>query len=219
MSPTSSTHKQFDAETGPSSPSSSSYWCCGCNVNDVVQGVQLNAKALNAPPPIQLVPGHANADGEARGMAPPTWGHVEVVNKNKEGEIIAVLVAQNAAELALHGRDPANHVPSFLNLGCMPEQTVIHGTFEDGVDALQVACSMDRSTRASPSPGLKPEPEPEPKPKPSLQVALYYGSKYKTIEKARGGNVKDNFEFLKVTPHGHPRPHPHSQSPLTVTHT
>eukprot|EP00325_Prymnesiales_sp_UTEX-LB-985_P007321 CAMPEP_0174700998 /NCGR_PEP_ID=MMETSP1094-20130205/5778_1 /TAXON_ID=156173 /ORGANISM="Chrysochromulina brevifilum, Strain UTEX LB 985" /LENGTH=196 /DNA_ID=CAMNT_0015898573 /DNA_START=42 /DNA_END=632 /DNA_ORIENTATION=- len=135
-------------------------------MQDVVTEIELNAKAFKAPAPIQMLPGHANEEGLARNMAPPTWGHVEVVNKNKEGEIIAILVAQNAKELTAEGRDPACHVPGFLNLGCMPEQTVIHGTFGDGVT--------------------------------SLQIALYYGSKYKTIDKARSGNVKDNFEFLKV---------------------
>ena len=32
----------------------------------------------------------------------------------------------------------------------------------------------------------------------TLQVALYYGAKFKSIEKTRSGSVRDNFEFVKV---------------------
>ena len=31
-----------------------------------------------------------------------------------------------------------------------------------------------------------------------LQVALFYGAKYKTIEKCRAGVAHDNFEFVKI---------------------
>jgi len=48
----------------------------------------------------------------------------------------------------------------------MPEQTVVHATFDDGVDI--------------------------------MQIALLYGCKFKTIEKARSGSIRDNFEFVKV---------------------
>ena len=159
----------------------------------------MTAAAINKPPPLQFEPGHANEEGEARGMAAPKWGCVEVVNKNKEGEIIAVLAAPNAAELVVHGRDPngcemarcqtaacclraplasdaltramlcalAADVNMYLRMnGCMPEQTVVHTTFDDGVDV--------------------------------LQIALFYGCKYKTIDKARAGTIADNFEFCKV---------------------
>ena len=61
----------------------------------------MTAAAINKPPPLALEPGHANEEGERRGMAPPKWGYIEVVNKDKEGEIIAILIAQNAAEVTL----------------------------------------------------------------------------------------------------------------------
>lgn len=32
----------------------------------------------------------------------------------------------------------------------------------------------------------------------TLQFALFYGCKYKTMEKVRAGNIADNFEFVKV---------------------
>ena len=32
----------------------------------------------------------------------------------------------------------------------------------------------------------------------TLQVALFYGAKYKTIEKCRAGAAHENFEFVKV---------------------
>ena len=49
----------------------------------------------------------------------------------------------------------------------MPEQTVVHAKFDDGVDV--------------------------------MQLALFYGCKYKSIDRARAGSsIQDNFEFLKV---------------------
>lgn len=75
--------------------------CFCCNVVDVMEEVQMTAAAINKPPPLALEPGHANEEGERRGMAPPKWGYIEVVNKDKEGEIIAILIAQNAAEVTL----------------------------------------------------------------------------------------------------------------------
>jgi hypothetical protein len=79
----------------------------------------MTAAAFKAPPPLTLEHGYANEEGEARGMAPPRCGCFEVVNKNKEGEIIGVLVASNAAELALKGRDVHGHLASYLRL--MPD--------------------------------------------------------------------------------------------------
>ena len=90
--------------SGSKAPSLASLFCC-CSVSDVVQEVQLTAAALNKPPPIELSPGHANAENEVRGMAAPKWGCLEIVNKNKDGEIIAVLVSQNATELVLERRE------------------------------------------------------------------------------------------------------------------
>lgn len=164
-SSTSSTHDRAPLQQKP--PSLIQTLCCCCNVNEVMDEVQMTAAALNKPPPLQLEPGHANEEGESRGMAAPKWGCVEIVNKNKEGEIIAVLVAQNAHELVADGRDPNGYVNMYLRMnGCMPDQTVVNGSFDDGVDV--------------------------------LQFALFYGCKYKTIEKARAGNIRDNFEFLKL---------------------
>ena len=99
-------------------------------------------------------------------MAAPKWGCFEVVNKNKEGEIIAVLAGANAAELSIEGRDPAGYLPGHLRLGVLPEQSVVNGRIDESVTM--------------------------------LQVVLYYGSKYKAIERARAGSVSDNFEFCKL---------------------
>eukprot|EP00966_Prymnesium_polylepis_P255139 5894645-Prymnesium_polylepis.1 len=110
--------------------------------------VQMTAAAFQAPPPLKLEHGYANEEGEARGVAAPRCGCFEIVNKNKEGEIIAVLVAANAAELAVKGRDVHGHLGTYLRL--MPDCTVLNATFEEDVE--------------------------------TLQVALFYGAKYKTIE-------------------------------------
>jgi len=117
-------------------------------------------------PPLCLEPGYANEEGHARGMAAPEYGWFEVVNKTKQGgEIIAVLVAANAAELAIKGHDITGQVAMCLRDGCMRQQTVMCAKFGDDVE--------------------------------SLQIALFYGAKYKAIDKVAAGNVKDNFEFVK----------------------
>ncbi|KAL3932786.1 MAG: hypothetical protein SGPRY_000558 [Prymnesium sp.] len=126
--------------------------------------VQMTAAAFKAPPPLALEHGYANEEAEARNMAPPKHGWFEIVNKNKEGEIIAVLVAENAAELSVNGRDVHGYLSSHIRL--MPESTVLSGTFDDRVEI--------------------------------LQIALFYGAKYKTVERCRIGAVNENFEFLKV---------------------
>ena len=166
--PTTTRGKQLDEapSSSASKPSGLAALFCCCSVSDVVQEVQLTAAALNKPPPIELSPGHANAENEARGMAAPKWGCLEVVNKNKDGEIVAVLVAQNASELVLDRRDPNGYAAIAFQVGCMPPDTVICGTFDEGWDV--------------------------------LQIALLYGCKYKTIERARAGSVRDNFEFIKI---------------------
>jgi len=92
--------------------------CCG-SIEEVALEVQMTAAAFKAPPPLKLEHGYANEEGEARGMAPPRCGCFEVVNKNKEGEIIAVLVAENAAEVAVKGRDVHGHLPAYMRL--MPD--------------------------------------------------------------------------------------------------
>ena len=79
----------------------------------------MTAAAFKAAPPLTLDHGYANEEGEARGMAPPRSGCFEIVNKNKEGEIIAILVAANASELVLKGRDVHGYLPSHLRL--MPD--------------------------------------------------------------------------------------------------
>jgi hypothetical protein len=162
--PTSSTSGSLEVEAS-TSRSSSSFLCC-CNVADVVHEVRQQAAALNKHPPLALHPGHANEEGDARGMAAPKWGCLEVVNKNKEAEIIAVVAAVNASELCADGRDPAGHLPLALRQGCMPEQTVVHGSIDEEIT--------------------------------TLQIALYYGSKYRAIEKAAAGRIQENFEFLKI---------------------
>ena len=114
-----------------------------------------------------MLPGcknYANEEGEARGMAPPKCGCFEVVNKNKEGEIIGILVAVNAGELALKGRDVHGHLAGYLRL--MPDCTVLNATFEEDVE--------------------------------TLQIALFYGAKYKTMDKMKTGQAHDNFEFVKA---------------------
>ena len=166
MPSTSSTRKgaaSAEAEPPPRPKRPSLFCCCG-GVEDIVQEVQLQVKAAQAPPPLLLEHGYANEENEARGMAPPKYGAFEVVNKNREGEIIAVLVAANAQELIVKGRDLNGYVDQYLKL--MPEQTVMHASFEEEVT--------------------------------QLQVALFYGCKYRTIEKAHMGTPRDNFEFVKI---------------------
>ncbi|KAL1524306.1 hypothetical protein AB1Y20_019208 [Prymnesium parvum] len=137
--------------------------CCG-SIEDVALEVQMTAAAFKAPPPLTLEHGYANEEGAARGMAPPRSGCFEVVNKNKEGEIIAILVAANAAELALKGRDVHGHVARYVRL--MPDCTVLNASFTEEVEF--------------------------------LEIALFYGARYKTIERCRTGTAHDNFEFVKV---------------------
>jgi hypothetical protein len=50
----------------------------GCNVSEMVEEVQMTAAAVNKPAPLSLEPGHANEEGERRGMAAPKWGCVEI---------------------------------------------------------------------------------------------------------------------------------------------
>ena len=87
-----------------------------------------------------LVPGYANEEGEARGTAPPACGHFEVVNKTKyDSEIIGVLVSPIAAQLGLkRQRDVLGHM-EYLRGGCMPAQTVMHASFGQDIDVLEVA--------------------------------------------------------------------------------
>ena len=167
MPSTSSTRKgaaPAEAEPPPR-PKRPSFLCCCGGMEDIVQEVQLQVKAANAPPPLLLEHGYANEENETRGMAPPKYGTLEVVNKNREGDIIAVLVAANAEELLVKGRDLNGYADSHLRL--MPEQTVMHASFEEEVT--------------------------------QLQVALFYGCKYRTMEKAGSlGTPRLNFEFLKI---------------------
>ena len=71
-------------------------------------------------------------------MAPPSSGALEIVNKSKyAGETVAVLVSGNAAELALRRqRDLLGHLN---HLTCMPPMTVMHSSFDDSVETLEVA--------------------------------------------------------------------------------
>jgi hypothetical protein len=155
--------KKVEKEEAPPPPKKSFLCCCG-GVVEAVQEVELTVKAAGKSPPLELSHGYANEENEARGMAAPKSGLFEVVNKNRQGEIIGVLVAVNAEELVVKGRDPNGYVDT--NISLMPEQTVMHGKFDE-------------------------EPS-------FLQVALFYGCKYKSMEKARAGTVRDNFEFVKA---------------------
>lgn len=123
----------------------------------------MTAAAFKAPPPLTLNHGYANEEGQSRGMAPPRYGCFEIVNKNKDGEIIAVLVAENAAELAIKGHDVKGYLSSHVRL--MPDCTVLNATFDADVE--------------------------------TLQIALFYGAKFKALEKCRVGSVHNNFEFMK----------------------
>lgn len=155
------------ADEEPSSSSSSGLCCClGFKkvAKIVVHEAEMTAKALRAAPPMELKPGHANEEGEARGMAPPNRGAFEVVNKNKNGEIVAIIVAGNVQEMIT--RDVYGTLNDFIIKGSLPEGTVICGEFDK--DALE------------------------------LQVALFYGAKYKQVEQMlEGDTVKDNFDFVK----------------------
>lgn len=143
--------------------------CCCVPLFDVVRDAQQELTLVSSTmrePPLGMEPGYANEEGETRGMAPPEYGHIEVVNKTKQGgEIIGIIVSSNAADLALKSHDVTGTVSTYLRDRCMPEQTVVCAKFGEDVQ--------------------------------TLQIALFYGPKYRTIEKMRLGNVKDNFEFVK----------------------
>ena len=109
--------------------------CCGA-IEEAAQEVQLTAAAARAPAPLELDHGYANEDGAARGMAPPRCGAFEVVNKNRTGEMIAVLVGQHAADIVLKGRDPNGYLDTHLSL--MPDQTVLSAKFSEELFVLQV---------------------------------------------------------------------------------
>lgn len=129
----------------------SSLFCCcpGTEVTNVkryvMQEVALTAAAVRAAPPLILQPGYANEGGQA--MHPPTEGMLEIVNKSvKHGEIISVLVATNAAELA-RGHDVLNYVPLALAQGIMPDHTVVHSSFPTDLEYLEVLlCYGAKST-------------------------------------------------------------------------
>ena len=133
--------------TTPNQPSTSCWSCC-CGGSSVVDSVVEFAStqaatqlgSLRASPPLMLVPGYANEEGEARGTAPPACGHFEVVNKTKyDSEIIGVLVSPIAAQLGLkRQRDVLGHM-EYLRGGCMPAQTVMHASFGQDIDVLEVA--------------------------------------------------------------------------------
>ena len=69
-------------------------------------------------------------------------GAIEVVNKTKEktfGGTIAVVVASNAADLALGGHDVKGTLNTYLRQGMLLEQTVMCGSFPEDTEMLQVA--------------------------------------------------------------------------------
>ena len=68
----------------------------------------MQAASFTADPPLELEHGYAAEELAKRGMPPPLCGAFEVVNKNKEGEMIAIVVAHNAAELCVK---PGERVP------------------------------------------------------------------------------------------------------------
>lgn len=104
----------------------------------VVQGAQLTASALRAPPPLALEHGYAH-EGAPSGSEPPIAGAFEIVNKtpNAASEVIAVIVATNAIDL-LKGGDIYGYLNEYLRRGCMPNMTVMHGSFVPTVEAMQI---------------------------------------------------------------------------------
>jgi hypothetical protein len=127
---------------GTQSAAYSCWWCCGAGasvVAEVVEATQLAATTLRAPPPIDLVPGYGGAGAAERGMAPPDRGIFEIVNKTKfDNEIVAVLVSSNAADLALRKRRDHKGDLGHLREGLLPAMTVLHGSFADDIDHLEV---------------------------------------------------------------------------------
>ena len=87
----------------PSTPPRKSFFfcCCGSAVDDLAQEVQLQVRAARAPAPLELQHGYANEENEKRGMAAPKFGAFEVVNKNRQGEIIGVRTSSDIPELSL----------------------------------------------------------------------------------------------------------------------
>ena len=108
------TPRKVVEEPAPTPRRSLFFCCCGSAVDDLAQEVQLQVKvagacttssgaahgpcapmttqvkAARAPPPLELQHGYANEENEKRGMAAPKYGAFEVVNKNRQGEIIGV---------------------------------------------------------------------------------------------------------------------------------
>lgn len=76
------------------------------------------------------------------------------VNKNKNGEIVAILVAGNVQEMIT--RDIHGTLNDYLIKGSLPEGTVISGEFDK--EAVE------------------------------LQVALFYGAKYRSTERMLAGD-------------------------------
>jgi len=113
------------------------FCCCTDGLQEaLVQEFKLTAEALQADPPLELQHGYASAAGTSE--VPPSMGMFEIVNKSSsQGEIIGVLVATNAVELA-RGHDPRSLLADYLAQGCMPDKTVMHARFDASLDTLQV---------------------------------------------------------------------------------
>ena len=78
-------------------------------------------------------------------MAAPRQGWLEVVNKNKSSEIIGVLVASNAVDLALKGHDVNGYLTSHLCV--FPADTVFNATFGSDLEKLQIALFYGRQVQ------------------------------------------------------------------------
>ena len=116
--------------------------CCGgtSSLDDVVFVAEMAARNLRAGPPVELEPGYANEENARRGMAPPESGIFEVVNKSKHpNEIIAVLISDNAADVALHRPPGSASQLRYLRQGLVAANTVLHGHIAADAEWIEVA--------------------------------------------------------------------------------
>mmetsp|Transcript_46614 Transcript_46614/g.77057 ORF Transcript_46614/g.77057 Transcript_46614/m.77057 type:complete len:229 (+) Transcript_46614:62-748(+) len=158
--------KVLEAPAAPPTSSSCSSVLCCCVPGDVqeyvLQELSETAAALRASPPLDLLHGYANEDGQD--IHPPVSGMLEVVNKSKKnGEIIGVLVAENACDLVRRRhRDIQGHLDA---IAILPDHTVRHATFSPTTT--------------------------------DLQIVLFYGAKYHSIEEMSQVKAIDSFHHIR----------------------
>jgi len=175
-------------------PASASCFPCSCFgtlTRAVVHEAQMVGAALTAAPPLELKPGHANEEGEARGMAPPCRGAFEVVNMRRWSNRLsatAFFTTPGTLTLSMCSMRPVcprsqvnknknGEIVAILVAGNVQEMITrdIHGTLNDYL----IKGSLPEGTVIS---GEFDKEAVE------LQVALFYGAKYRSTERMLAGD-------------------------------